>query len=111
MGLVRDGKNRFRVDGDLTFESVPALWREGPAHFAGIAADTLTVDLTAVRRVDSGGLALLVSWVRWARRHGVQVRFRRPPESLLALARAAGLSPLLGLGEGRGRGRQPPVVT
>lgn len=101
--LQRTARNRFRVQGDLTFETVPDLWRRAPSLFAGMTGDTLTIDLTAVRRVDSGGLALLVAWARWARQRHVRVRFTRSPASLVALARAAGLSALLGLGEGGGR--------
>ncbi len=114
MELLRDGKSRFRVDGDLTFETVPELWHQAPARFAGITGDTLTVDLTAVRRADSAGLALLVAWVRWGRQRGVRVRFTRPPKSLQALAAAAGLQSLLGFGEAPGARRRShgePVVT
>ncbi|HHB13406.1 MAG TPA: STAS domain-containing protein [Chromatiales bacterium] len=108
MSLVREGKSRFRVDGDLTFETVPLLWREAAPAFAAIAGEGLTVDLGSVGRVDSAGLALLVAWVRWAHQRGVRIRFARTPRALVALARAAGLCRLLGLGGEKPSTRQGP---
>ncbi len=113
MGLIREGRNRFRVEGDLTFETVPELWREAGPAFAQISGEVLTVDLGPVGRVDSAALALLVAWVRWARQRDVRLHLVRAPRTLVALARAAGLTRLLEIGGERTpspRGNRPMVT-
>jgi len=52
------------------------------------------MDLTAVDRVDSAGLALLVAWVRLAKKRQISIRFHNAPRQLLALASANRLEQL-----------------
>ncbi|NIR28631.1 MAG: STAS domain-containing protein [Gammaproteobacteria bacterium] len=83
----------FVVCGPLTFDSTPALWQEGARVLEGVNA--LVLDLQDVTRTDSAGLALLVAWMREARRRGVDIRFRHIPEQLMAIARTCNLQKLL----------------
>jgi phospholipid transport system transporter-binding protein len=90
------GRGRFAVSGELSFATVPALWTQSHAAFAG-DSEAIDIDLSDVRRADSAGLALLVAWMRQARRAEKTVRFSHPPQQLLALAKANRLEPVLGL--------------
>lgn len=87
------GDGRYAARGVLRFQTVPGLWRETLGRFA--AAREVTVDLAGVSEVDSAGLALLIEWVREARRAGGTVRFLNVPAQLLAIARVSGLERLL----------------
>jgi len=94
MGALREiGEDTFAVSGDLSFDSAPDLWRAGLALLDGRRA--LTLDLDEVTRTDSAGLALLVEWMREARRRDIRIRFRNLPEQLLAIARTSRLQRLL----------------
>ena len=89
---------RFRLSGELDFDSVPALAPRAGELFA--ADGEVQVSLDAVDRADSAGLALLVDWLREARRRQRQIRFTAVPAQMLALARVSGVDELLAL-EGR----------
>lgn len=87
----------FVVNGELGFETVPSLLAHDNFHFRG--RDTVRVDLGEVQRTDSAGLALLVRWMREARRSGVRIVFVNVPEQMLAIARVSGFDRLLPMAE------------
>jgi phospholipid transport system transporter-binding protein len=55
----------------------------------------VVVDLSGVDRIDSAGLALLVEWLREARRKGTSIRFENIPVRMLAIAKVCGLEQIL----------------
>jgi phospholipid transport system transporter-binding protein len=79
------GGGRYRVSGELGFETVPAIWEQSNGLLDG-DGDPL-VDLGAVTQVDSAGLALIIEWLRLARSRGKSIRFVAVPEGLKSLAR------------------------
>lgn len=86
----------FVLHGDLNMYSVPDL--EGA--FENLLSDDvrdLTLDLGAVSRSDSAGLALLVEWWKQARQRGIALRFSRLPDQLREIARISDLLPILPL--------------
>lgn len=80
--------------GALGFDTVPDLLARG-ADWVRATPGPLTIDLAAVERIDSAGLALLVEWVN--RAQGRTVRFANVPEQARQLVRVYGLSAALGL--------------
>jgi len=86
------------VSGDLNAASVPALLDDSVALFQQ-AGEQLCVDLADITRADSSGLALLIDWMRSAKRHNQQLIFRRIPAQLLEMARVSGIESLLPLSE------------
>ncbi len=85
----------YRLTGELDFDSVPALAARSGELFR--APGDVRVSLAGVARADSAGLALLVDWLREARRRGRHIGFSQVPEQLLALARVSGVDELLPL--------------
>lgn len=90
------GSGSFAVSGDMSFATVPTLWAQSRDAVAG-GVDAIEIDLSAVERADSAGLALLVAWTRAAHRDDKAVRYVNPPAQLLALAEVNKLGPLLNL--------------
>jgi phospholipid transport system transporter-binding protein len=84
----------FKLEGDLSFATVPALMNASKGFFRSGEVD---VDLTAVHRADSAGVALLVHWQREAKRHGGSICFHNAPEQMLAIAKVSGVDELLSL--------------
>ena len=80
---------RWRLDGDLDFDSVPALVSQSRAAFDN--RSDLEVDLGEVRRSNSAGLALLIEWMRWSAQAGTAIHFVRIPDSLKRLAGIGGV--------------------
>ncbi len=70
------GNGQFRVSSDLTTVTAPALWAQSKKMFPPIESNEIKIDVSNVTHVDSGGLALLVAWSRWA-------NFRKKQFSLL----------------------------
>lgn len=85
----------MEIHGDLSFDSVPALWRQVSKRFSG--PDAPDVDLQHVVRSDSAGLALLMECLRAAQQTGKSIRFFNIPTQMLAIARASGLEQVLPL--------------
>ena len=92
--LVAEGAGRFRLSGAAIVPSVTLLRATGLRVFAASAGE-IVVDLSAISRIDSAGLALLIDWLAWARAAGRVLRFVSPPGSLLALARLSDVEALL----------------
>lgn len=94
-GFEQDGEGRFRVRGDLDFDSVPALFATSTAVLDARQPGDVLIDLAGVGQVDSAGLALVVEWLRWARDGKHRLRLAHVPEKLAALARISELGPLV----------------
>ena len=93
---IQQGENgRLSISGDLSFDSVADLWHRCRAQFS--QHQTLDIDLSAVQRSDSAGVALLVACLRQARQSGKTARFFNMPEQMLALARVSSLDQVLPL--------------
>lgn len=85
------------VNGELNFSTVPALLERGSALLAG-RAGAIRLDLGGVTRADSAGLALLIEWLRVARRNHASIEIRNMPAQLRAIARVSGLDAILPAG-------------
>ena len=84
------------ISGELTFESVPGLFREA----APLLADTPAVqqiDLADVTAVDSAGLALLLEWQSVRKASNTPFRVVNAPPGLISLAQLANAIGLLNL--------------
>jgi phospholipid transport system transporter-binding protein len=92
--FVGAGPGSFRLQGPLTFDSVPALRPLG-LQLLGEAGAGLVIDLQGVPIADSAGLALLIDWLAMARAHGSTLRYVGVPETLLALAELSEVGALI----------------
>lgn len=92
-------RDSYWVVGALDFTTVGPLVGRGEALAAAARkGGVLHVDLSAVSRTDSAGIALLLDWLRAARRQGVALNFTAMPPQMERIARACGVAALLGLG-------------
>ncbi|MEJ2114721.1 MAG: STAS domain-containing protein [Gammaproteobacteria bacterium] len=67
---------RFTVTGDMTFSSVPTVWKQARRLLLDVLEDRLEIDIGAAQKFDSGGLALMVAWSRWAHCNNKNLVFR-----------------------------------
>lgn len=84
---------RFRVSGVLDASTVTRVLSESEEKFRGLPR--VDVDLSAVTESDSSGLALLLEWLRLARKAGQKIHFDDVPEQIMALARISEVDDLL----------------
>ncbi len=59
----------------------------------------VTLDLNAVTRADSAGLALMVEWLRAPKRSNARIRVVNMPEQMMAITRISKLDKVLSSGE------------
>jgi len=90
--MMRREGSRIAVSGPVTLANVARVLEEGYAQIRE-AADT--VDLAEVTELDSSLLALLLAWLREARRLGRGLEFTNLPPSLATIARVYGVVDLL----------------
>lgn len=81
------------LQGELTFDTVAQLWEGRDALLA--QGTNLTLDLQAVTRADSAGLALLIGLLRKAQQDGKSLKFSNVPAKLMAIAGVSGVAQLL----------------
>ena len=89
--IRRDGE-RLVVSGSLTLANVAAVLVEGNA---AIGEGARTVDLAEVGELDSSALALLLAWLREAKRLNLSLVFANLPQGLTTIARLYGVAELL----------------
>jgi phospholipid transport system transporter-binding protein len=87
------GEGRFRVSGVLDAGTVTSLLHQSAAAFGDSTA--VAVDFSGVTEGDSAGLALLLEWLRLARKAGRRLQYEEVPEQIVALARISEVEDLL----------------
>lgn len=89
----------FAIIGELNHQSVPAVLKKSSGIFftdGGNSGD-LAIDLKAVSRSDSAGVALLVEWMRQAKKNNKTIRFNNIPEQMHEIAVVSGVDKLLAM--------------
>jgi phospholipid transport system transporter-binding protein len=87
--IQANSAGHFLVVGALNFDTVPKLNLRG-RHL--ISASPMPIfDLRSVTRSDNSGLALIISWIRYAKQINKSIRFLNLPQQLLAIAEISGL--------------------
>ena len=89
--IKREG-DRMLVSGPLTLATVAVALREGND---AIAMGAREIDLGEVGELDSSALALLLAWLREAKRRDRNLSFSRLPEGLTTIAKLYGVAELL----------------
>ena len=89
--MRRDG-DRIVVSGPVTLANVTQVLEEG---YAQIRDGAGAVDLAEITELDSSLLAMLLAWLREARRLGRSLEFANLPQGLATIARLYGVVELL----------------
>lgn len=105
--LTAPEPDRWTLVGVLDFDTVARLAVEGEVLLRTAAArgqTSLVIDLAAVERANSAGLALLLEWLQMAQARGLSLSYAHLPDSLGRLAAVSNLDDLLAAA-----GFQPPA--
>lgn len=91
MELKGDADTGYGLVGNLTYETVPKLFGRVTLQYA----QSTSLSLHEVDRIDSAGLALLVEWSCSARRQNKELVLKDVPRSLKSLIQVSGLREVL----------------
>lgn len=83
---------KMMVSGDVTMETVPALFAQGLHH---LSSKDLVVDLSQTLAVDSAAVSMLLAWQRAAQNGQRALQIVNLPENLLSLAKLYGVEEML----------------
>jgi phospholipid transport system transporter-binding protein len=83
------------VEGPLTFATARSARDLARPILAAGGSAPLEIDCARVTASDSAGLAVLLDWLRTAKRAGRPLRYSHLPEGLVALARISEVEELL----------------
>ncbi len=89
------GGERYRVSGVLDAVTTPKLLEQSAERFASQSGVDIHVDLGGVSESDSAGLALLLEWLRVARKRSQRLHFANLPKQVAALARISEVEELI----------------
>jgi len=93
-----DGSGRFRLEGDLTIESAPAVLQAEAGMLLAGGPGAVEVDLGGLAVFDSAALGVFFEWQRRAAPAGAHIRYTHLPPKLATLARLYGVDALLAAG-------------
>lgn len=93
--VVAGAPQNASLVGEVTFATVNQVHEAGLQWLGQAPADTCHLDLSAVTRCDSAALALLMEWLRCARRWQRRLLLREVPEALTAMLPVLGVESLL----------------
>lgn len=99
--LHREGRGAYKLEGELTFATAAEVLQRTARLFR--EGGRLTFDLGNLERADSAGVALLIEWLRLARKNQVRLGLEHLPEQLENLARVSGVDALLASSFGPGQ--------
>lgn len=90
---IKLDNERLLVSGDMNYITVVGLWDESLPLLARVKQ--LILDLSAVTTVNSAALALMLEWLKYAKREGKSILFQNLPTQLKSIAVVAGIDNLL----------------
>ena len=82
----------LKLSGSITYEDIPSLI-EKTKNFNW--SDSVQIDLSQVKHVDTSALSLIFEFKRNAKRHNQIVTIYTPPKNLLKLAKLYGVEDLI----------------
>ncbi|MDC9728393.1 MAG: STAS domain-containing protein [Methyloprofundus sp.] len=88
--ITQGAKNCFSLSGDLSFETISnKTINELKVHTSHSPS---YIDLQALQKIDSAGVALLIEWIKFAHEHQQELLFDAIPPQLAALIKLSDLS-------------------
>ena len=88
----------FALSGDMTFLQAKLWLAKGKESFASHKGNLVSLDLSAMCKLDSSALAIIFGWMRALQKEGKTLALKSPPQDLLSLGQMYGISDILPIG-------------
>jgi len=88
------GRGRFRIVGELDYQTVDRLLDADDSLFADDPRE-IEIDLSGVSHTTSVCLALMLEWLLQARSKNIAIRFSQVPAQILGIAKLSQLEAIL----------------
>lgn len=81
--------NQFFISGDLDFSNVMSLYNK--SLLTAPRCSDLQFDFSQLASSDSSGLALIIEWIKLAKKLNKPIHFSHLSEDIMSIAKAAGI--------------------
>jgi phospholipid transport system transporter-binding protein len=85
--------DQLQISGDLCFANVMSIYEQSLAYLK--KSNALAFDFSKVTSSDSSGLALVMEWIKFAKKNNKSIQISHLTEDLLSIAKSAGILTLL----------------
>ena len=85
--------NLFIVSGELDFTTIKDLWKVSLPLLA--SEKNLNFDMTHVDASNSAGLALMLEWMKYAKKENKKIHFANIPTQLQSIMEVSGIEKIL----------------
>jgi phospholipid transport system transporter-binding protein len=91
---VRIENNTLYLCGDLDFSNAILIYQQSQSLFSS-GASALVIDFSGLRSANSVVMALIIDWMRRAKRADKSIQFKHLSSDVMSLARASGLDKVI----------------
>lgn len=91
---VRIENNTLYVCGELDFSNAIFIYQQSQPLFLS-AASALVIDFSGLHAANSVVMALMIDWMRRAKRADKSIQFKHLSSDVMSLARASGLDKII----------------
>jgi len=81
--------NQFFISGDLDFSNVMSLYNK--SLLTAQRCSALQFDFSQLKSSDSSGLALIIEWIKLAKKSNKPISFSHLSADIMSIAKAAGI--------------------
>jgi phospholipid transport system transporter-binding protein len=85
--------NILVIDGELNFQTIPDLWQASLPLLT--RASPIVIDCAGIAAANSGALALLLEWIKYAKEVQKPLQFKQLSPQILSIAEIAGIKDLI----------------
>ncbi len=84
------------LQGELTVDTIDSVLKEGRRMFSKLKSGSdVHLDCSQLEKVDSASVALLIEWVRAARKKKIHLTFEKIPDKMQRIIELSNLTALL----------------
>lgn len=84
----------LKISGDLDFNNVMSIYKKSLDYFSS-ALQTLTMDFSGLHTTNSAALALIIDWMRLAKKQNKSIQFSHLSHDIISLEKASGLDKII----------------
>lgn len=91
---IKIENNVAAISGDLDFSNVMSIYQQSQKLFAAAQAEII-FDFGALKTTNSAALALIINWMRLAKKQKKNIQFRNLSNDIMSLAKSSGLDKVI----------------
>ncbi|HTM63642.1 MAG TPA: STAS domain-containing protein [Gammaproteobacteria bacterium] len=91
---IRIDNNAATIYGDLDFSNVMSIYQQSQKLFTAPQSEII-IDFIELKSTNSAALALIINWMRLAKKQKKNIQFRNLSNDIMSLAKSSGLDKVI----------------